>query len=296
MSQCRLVVTLWYRVLQLWALQSLWDSPMNDIIGGWDYNDNDTTGSSSSHYPNILYSCHALVHQNQQHRHVPSKPLRNIQIRPVRSSEDLWTIRRRLLQEYMNPLSIRAEHVLVAYDVMDDRLLNRNSDVCNADSVTTSSSKTTNSLVGFGQLRPLDTNDAGSVDTMELASIYVIPQYRHEGIASQIIQALLARVSVDTRNDTASTSDNTRIITTTTTKPVIIFLLTLRPIIPLYERHGFRVVDPSIMSTTITRSTTTTPNDNHDMVTVPIQLQIEWIIGSILSKLLGNELVCMVRQ
>jgi GNAT superfamily N-acetyltransferase len=178
-------------------------------------------------------------------------------------------------------------------------------------------------LVGFGQLRPLETNDSDSINYMELASIYVVPQYRHEGIASQIIQALLARVASSSSSSSAASVDRitdsstskaappTNTMMTASMKPVIIYLLTLRPIVPLYERHGFRVIVPhlSFFRNNDIQSMTTTQSppppfyqeiqsSDHNMGTriMPIQLQMEWIIGSILSKLLGNELVCMMKQ
>ena len=249
---------------------------------------------------------------------------RHIQIRSVLAPEDLVRIRRILLQEYMNPLSIREEHLLVAYEfIVDDNKHhdpdnNHNNNNRKLLKATTSKLSSTSSssptLVGFGQLRPLDTtandSDDGTSRNMELASIYVLPQYRRIGIASQIIQALLTRMESSASSPpTLSDQNEQEIITTTINrKSVNIYLLTLRPTVRLYERHGFRVVEDlnpfrSMMMMMIDRwkpgeskplrETMSDGVTNNDVP--PLPFQIEWIIGSILSNVLGNELVCMMK-
>jgi GNAT superfamily N-acetyltransferase len=107
-------------------------------------------------------------------------------------------------------------------------------------------------LLGFGQIRPL------SDGYKELASLYVVPSERRKGIATQLISTLLEQHEECGEEDP------------------IICLLTLRPTVPLYERHGFRVVDPKA----------------HDL---PITFRVEFMLGTMLSMLLGNDLVCMIR-
>jgi hypothetical protein len=56
-------------------------------------------------------------------------------------------------------------------------------------------------------------------------------------------------------------------------------LLTLKPTIPFYKRHGFDVV-----------------SGQDERRELPSSLQVEYFLGSIISKILNNELVCMVRR
>ena len=123
------VVTIWM-LLVLYLCDNL---NFNSIFRGWNNNSsnnhndskyNHNTTNISSHTQKYIDSCDALIQP------------RNIQIRPVilsssEEEEDLFTIRRLLLQEYMNPLSIRAEHLLVAYDVKDtSQLRKKNNNTC----------------------------------------------------------------------------------------------------------------------------------------------------------------------
>ena len=89
----------------------------------------------------------------------------NIEYRPA-TTNDVNVARKILFHQAMNPLSIRAEHMIVATDETND-----------------------NALVGFGQIRPIPSSDK----YCELASVYVDPSYRRKGIASSIIQQLLDR-------------------------------------------------------------------------------------------------------
>jgi ribosomal protein S18 acetylase RimI-like enzyme len=108
-------------------------------------------------------------------------------------------------------------------------------------------------LVGFGQIRPL------TGDYSELASLYVLPEHRKRGIGTFLVRELLRRH--DAEKDQAA----------------VVCLLTLRPTIPFYTPHGFKVVQG-------------------DEASMPKPLEFEFKAGSVISALLGNELVCMVRQ
>jgi GNAT superfamily N-acetyltransferase len=141
--------------------------------------------------------------------------------------KDVFLARTILFREAMNPLSISQDRLLVAVDTdADDR------------------------VVGFGQIRELD----ASVYS-ELASLFVLPEVRRQGIGSAIVEELLSRHN---SND--------------------ICLLTLRPTMALYERHGFRLLE------------------NEALHNMPQSFQLEYAAGSVLSKVLGNELVCMVSR
>jgi ribosomal protein S18 acetylase RimI-like enzyme len=148
---------------------------------------------------------------------------------------DVAMARQRLLQEAMNPLSLSTETLLVAYD----------------------DSSSNNNLLGFGQIRPLDDKFS------ELASLYVLPEYRHRGIGSALVQRLLSDHDAAASSSVANT----------------VCLLTLKPTIPFYEPFGFHEVD-----------------DSGDLSSLPLSIQIESQIGVQISKLLGNELVCMIRK
>jgi N-acetylglutamate synthase-like GNAT family acetyltransferase len=100
--------------------------------------------------------------------------------------------RKILLTEKMNPLSISQQNLIIARD--------------------------DNEMVGFGQIRPLDE------EYSELASLYVLPEHRHKGIGSALVEHLLERHDVRT-------------------PPTRVCLLTLRPTIPFYQPFGFEVVE-----------------------------------------------------
>lgn len=111
-----------------------------------------------------------------------------------------------------------------------------------------------NSLVGFGQIRPLGRDHA------ELASVYVQPEFRRKGVATDLISALIGR------HDAASPSPT-------------LCLLTLESTTPLYERFGFTVVSNSI-----------------EVRKLPRALQFELLVGKGISFFLKNSLACMVRR
>ena len=108
-------------------------------------------------------------------------------------------------------------------------------------------------MVGFGQIRKLDDHYS------ELASLYVNPPYRSNGIGTAIVSELLKRHE----DHDASMNSNT------------VCLLTLHPTVPFYEKHAFRVVEKDM---------------------VPQPLKFEFAAGSLLSAILGNTIVCMIRD
>jgi N-acetylglutamate synthase-like GNAT family acetyltransferase len=136
-----------------------------------------------------------------------------------------------MFQEKMNPLSISQDRLVVAFDDSDE-----------------------NSLLGFGQIRPLD----GVYS--ELASLYVNPEHRQQGIGGALVQQLLLR------HDQAEA-------------PTTVCLLTLRSTTPFYENLGFEVMDKDEIQSSM-----------------PSSFQFEYAAGSVVSSLLGNGLVCMVRR
>lgn len=149
------------------------------------------------------------------------------------TQSDVWTARKILLQEAMNPLSISKDNnFVVAFD---------------AD-------KNDESVVGFGQIRHLDSEYA------ELASLFVRPEFRQQGIGGKLVEMLLARHYADGNSIQK------------------VCLLTLKPTIPFYERHGFQQV-------------TTT-----ERRLLPLSVQLEFVAGRAISSCLGNEIVCMMQK
>jgi ribosomal protein S18 acetylase RimI-like enzyme len=125
--------------------------------------------------------------------------------------------RQTLIKEFMNPLSLQPNCMVIAYNNGDnDNAINRSD---NGDAI-----------LGFGQIRPL--NDRFS----ELASLYVFKQYRQQGIGSQIVQELLNRHN--NNNNNKSIKDK---------EPALelilkVCLLTLRPTMKFYQKYNFREV------------------------------------------------------
>ena len=148
-----------------------------------------------------------------------------IRVEPA-TTDDMPLARKLILKEKMNPLSMSAENMMVARNDEDV-------------------------LLGFGQVRSLDDTFA------ELASVFVLPEYRRQGVATEILKELLVR------HDLSNPSQK-------------VCLLTLKPTTPLYEAQGFRLVD--------------------DMSAMPKSLQVEFALGNAVSFILQNELVCMCRK
>jgi ribosomal protein S18 acetylase RimI-like enzyme len=171
----------------------------------------------------------------------------DIHIQPA-SKEDVATARRILLSEAMNPLAVSQDRLLVAKVVNAE----------DKDSSALNDLSMRRQLAGFAQIRPLGENFS------ELSSLYVLPQYRRRGIATQLISALLARHEDEYKASARSDGNASRM-------PVVC-LLTLRPTVPLYEKHGFHVVSK---------------ND------LPATLQLEFAAGAVISAVLGNDLVAM---
>jgi N-acetylglutamate synthase-like GNAT family acetyltransferase len=142
----------------------------------------------------------------------------NLSFRPA-TRDDVSFCRRTLIQKAMNPL-VQRENLIVA--TLDDE------------------------VVGFGQLRSLDDEYA------ELASLFVLPEYRHQGIGSQLVDRLLDK------------DQNLH---------EKICLLTLRPTASFYESHGFEIVERPVKP-----------------------LAFEFAAGTVVSKILGNDIICMVKQ
>ena len=103
------------------------------------------------------------------------------------TGNDVFLARKMLFQAAMNPLSMSTQTLLIAYNGQSE------------------------DMIGFGQIRPLNT------EYSELASLYVLPNYRQLGVGSALVNELLARHE-----------DHTKVC-----------LLTLEPTMPFYERHGF---------------------------------------------------------
>ena len=165
----------------------------------------------------------------------------SIQFRKA-TSQDVFVARKILFAEAMNPLSVSEETLLVAHNSEEEEENDR--------------------VLGFGQIRSLDASYA------ELASLYVLPSHRGQGIGTAMVQELLQRFDDDDDDDSS----------TTTTNAQKLCLLTLQPTVSFYEPHGFVVVDNA--------------QDHKDL---PKSLQLEIQAGTFVSNILGNELVCMVR-
>jgi GNAT superfamily N-acetyltransferase len=155
------------------------------------------------------------------------------------SDNDVSSAKKILFQQAMNPLSVSKERLLVAFD----------------------ESQNDKTLLGFGQIRPLG-GDNDEVVYSELASLYVLPEHRKQGIGGALVEALLERHK-------ASSSSSKR---------VGVCLLTLKPTAPFYETYGFHVASES------------------ERKQLPSSIQLEFKAGTALSMFLGNDLVCMIEQ
>jgi len=154
------------------------------------------------------------------------------------SDDDVSLARSILLQQAMNPLSLSSECLLVACSTKEDEDNNNRNP--------------SESVLGFGQIRPLDEYYS------ELASLYVQPEYRSQGIGSEIVQSLVER-----HNKNKPTSQ--------------ICLLTLKSTTPFYKKFGFQEVD------------------DKQRKRLPKSIQLEYQAGRVVSFLLRNDLVCMIQ-
>lgn len=155
---------------------------------------------------------------------------RSYVIRPA-NDHDTSVVRRILVQQAMNPLSLSSNHLLVACQDNNEEL-----------------------VLGFGQIRPLDTTCS------ELASLYVQTEHRSQGIGTAIVQALLDRHYENKEPQSR------------------ICLLTLKSTTKFYKQFGFREAD------------------KEERRRLPQTLQMEYQLGSVLSFVLGNDLVCMIKD
>jgi len=157
--------------------------------------------------------------------------------------QDVSLARTTMFRKAMNPLSIKQETLLVAYDKENEE----------------------NSVCGFGQIRPLD--DAFS----ELASLFVFPSYRGQGVGSALVTQLLQR------------HDQSNV------KPLrTVCLLTLRPTSRFFAKFGFQIVDDDKVAPKASDS-------EWRLSDLSCTIQLEYTAGSAISLLLGNDIVCMVR-
>lgn len=105
------------------------------------------------------------------------------------TQSDELGIRKCLAMELMNPLSIKAENFEIATEERSQR------------------------TIGFGQIREMG-------DYYELASLYVDPSFRGQGIGSKLVERLVGRVDATS-----------------------VYLLTLDETIDFYNRLGFDVTE-----------------------------------------------------
>ena len=140
------------------------------------------------------------------------------------AASDTPLIMSTMLKEKMNPLGLNHGNFLVAEEG--------------------------GACVGFGQVRPL----GGDGSSWELASLYVEPSRRGDGIGQALVRRLLA-----THVESGQSLDE-------------MYLLTLSSTVGFYEKLSFTVVDEA---------------------EVPKEMAFEVSAGKAVSFLLGNTLVCM---
>lgn len=157
--------------------------------------------------------------------------------------QDVILARTTMFRQAMNPLSIKQETLLVAYNKENEE----------------------NTVCGFGQIRPLD--NAFS----ELASLFVFPSYRGQGVGSALVTQLLHR------------HDQSNFKTFRT-----VCLLTLRPTSRFFAKFGFQIVDDDKVAPEAS-------DTEWRLSDLPSTIQLEYSAGSAISFLLGNDIVCMVR-
>ena len=162
-------------------------------------------------------------------------------------------IQKYMIQNFMNPLNIHHERFLLAVNPKND-----------------------SDIYGFVQLRPLSNNNSNNdddnddeIDTLwELASVYVLPNYRHQGIGSVLINTLLEKQNMRVKGD----GDTPSLISKEN-----IYFITLEKTMKWYEQFGFRVLNSNY--------------NGYD--SPPKEMKFELIAGGIVTKCLGEKLICM---
>lgn len=181
-----------------------------------------------------------------------------------------------LLKHAMNPLFVSGRYLLVATmrPTKSDSTTTGGDGAGKGEEDKGEEEKEEGRVVGFGQIRPLpqEEKDDGSASASfwELASLFVDPDHRRKGVGTAIIQELLRRHDEAQQQQQQGDSH----------PEAIVLLLTLAPTAPLYEPHGFQVVDPA----------------SSEFRNLPKSVRLEHAAGKAVSWVLGNELVCMVRR
>jgi ribosomal protein S18 acetylase RimI-like enzyme len=188
------------------------------------------------------------------------------------SSDDVMKARKILFENAMNPLSISKENMIVVYDDFNDETIQQQQQQQRQQQQQPK-------LIGFGQIRPIGrsvSNDGTSViEYSELASLYVEPEHRHRGIGGTIVDKLMERH----RQRQQQQQQHQQQQKPTTTVSSVVCLLTLKPLIPFYESHGFQVIA-----------------NRDEIQRLPTSLQLEYTAGSFVSLILGNDIVCMIER
>ncbi|KAH7617228.1 hypothetical protein NADE_007014 [Nannochloris sp. 'desiccata'] len=141
-----------------------------------------------------------------------------------------------LLAEKLNPLSLDMQRFVVA-------------------TTTTTPSLEQQKLIGFGQLKPLDSH------SLELSSLVVDPEYRGQGLGKALVAEILAAAVPD--------------------KAVLLITVTARR--KFYEACGFQEVSPSSLIAT-----------THS-VGIPLSLRIEKLIGSPIAQLAAQDSLIIMK-
>ena len=158
---------------------------------------------------------------------------KDTQKRDVNLSSIRWDIFKNLVSEKMNPISLNLENFVLVLRESDGY------------------------LVGFGQLKAL------SSDSMELSSIFVVPEYRGQGFSGLIINSLLMN------NETSEKS-----------KHLPVYLTTLKSREGLYGKHGFKTLDLAESG-----------NNRH----IPLVLRFEKAIGTPIACLAAQESLIIMK-
>jgi GNAT superfamily N-acetyltransferase len=214
----------------------------------------------------------------------------NVRIRGA-TADEAGAARQVLLGHAMNPLFVSERNLLVATrrirPTPSATTASRDGDGDSYGKVDKEDEEEEERVIGFGQIRPLpqDEKDGGGGDPMsssssdnpssasfwELASLFVDPEHRRMGVGTAIIQELLRRHD---EHEQQQEKDGGNVLA------AVVLLLTLAPTAPLYEPHGFRIVDAA----------------SSEFRNLPQSVRLEHAAGKALSWILGNELVCMVRR